>query len=184
MKITIKQFSGIIACNAILIGLAACSSSPAPWTRPDESPWSEKHAAAAQAVPTDDIIIDEPAPIMVVEPIAEPEPEPVMMTEPEPVPVAMPATPEDEVMAMDGKAFAVQVTAMNDIPSMNRYQARFGLEDLTVVKTDRNGSVIYVLLSLQPDRASANQAAADLEQKTGTKPWVRSIAGLQKIVVQ
>jgi septal ring-binding cell division protein DamX len=184
VKITIKQISGIIACNAMLLALAACSSSPAPWTRPDESPWSEKHAAAEQAVPADEIIIDEPAPVLVAEPMAEPEPEPVMMTEPEPVPVAMPATPEDEIMAMDSKAYAVQVTAMNDIPSMNRYQARFGLEDLTVVKTDRNGSVIYVLLSLQPDRASANQAAAELEQKTGTKPWVRSIAGLQKIVVQ
>lgn len=182
MKITIKQISGIIACIAIVIGLAACSSSPAPWTRPDESPWSDKHAAADQAAPIDDIIIDEPMPIMVEEPMVEPEPEPVMMAEPEPV--AMPMTPEEEVMSMDGKAYAVQVTAMNDIPSMRRYQMRFGLEDLSTVKTDRNGSVIYVLLSLHPDRASANDAAADLELKTGTKPWVRSIAGLQKIIVQ
>jgi septal ring-binding cell division protein DamX len=190
VKITIKQISGIIACNAILIGLAACSSSPAPWTRPDESPWSDKHAAAEQAAPVGDIIADEPAPVMESEPMTEPEPmaepesEPAMMAEPEPEPVAMPSTPEEEVMAMDGKSFAVQVTAMKDIPSMKRYQSRFGLEHLSVVKTDRNGSVIYVLLSLQPDRASANQAASELELKTGTKPWVRSIAGLQKIVVQ
>ena len=188
MKITIKQISGIIACNVMLIVLAACSSSPAPWTRPDESPWSDKHAAAEQAAPVGDIIADEPAPVMDSEPMTEPEPmaepesEPAMMAEPEPG--AMPATPEEEVMAMDGKSFAVQVTAMKDIPSMKRYQSRFGLEHLSVVKTDRNGSVIYVLLSLQPDRASANQAASELELKTGTKPWVRSIAGLQKIVVQ
>jgi len=182
VKITIKQLSGILACNAILIGLTACSSSPAPWTRPDESPWSEKHAAAEQSAPVDDIILDEPAPIMEVAPMAEPEPEPEMMTEPEPV--AMPATPEEEIMSMDGTAYAVQVTAMNDMASMRRYQSRFGLEDLTAVKTERNGSVIYVLLSLQPDRASANAAAADLESKTGAKPWVRSVAGLQKIVAQ
>lgn len=180
MKITIKQVSGIIACNALLIGLAACSSSPAPWTRPDESPWSEKHAATEEAVPVDDIILDEPAPIMAAEPMMEPEPE--MMTEPEPV--AMPMTPEEEIISMDGSSYAVQVTAMNDIPSMRRYQSRFGLEDLKTVKTDRNGSVIYVLLSLHPDRTSANRAAADLELTTGTKTWVRSIAGLQKIVVQ
>jgi septal ring-binding cell division protein DamX len=182
VKITIKQISGIIACNAILIGLAACSSSPAPWTRPDESPWSDKHAAAEKAAPADEVIIDEPAPIVAAEPIAEPEP--VVVAEPEPEPVAMPATPEEEIMSMDGSAFAVQVTAMNDMPSMRRYQSRFSLEDLKTVKTSRNGSVIYVLLSIHPDRASANKAAADLELKTGTKPWVRSIAGLQKIVVQ
>lgn len=160
----------------MLLGLAACSSSPAPWTRPDESPWSEKHNAAEQAAPVDDIILEEAAPVM--------EPEPVMFSEPEPEPVMMPATPEEEVMSMDDKAYAVQVAAMNDVPSMRRYQTRFGLEDLTTVKTDRNGAVIYVLLSLHQDRASANQAAAELELKTGSKPWVRSLAGLKKIVVQ
>ena len=184
MKITTKQISGIIASNVLLIALVACSSSPAPWTRPDESPWSDKHAATEQAAPADEIVINEPAPVIEAEPMAEPEPEPVMLTEPEPVPVAMPATPEEEIMSMDGSAFAVQVAALNDIASVRRYQTRFGLEDLTAVRTDRNGAVVYVLLSLHPDRASANKAAAELELKTGSKPWVRSVAGLQKIVAQ
>lgn len=184
MKITIKQIVGTFACSVMLIGLAACSSSPAPWTRPNESPWSDKHAAADQAAPVDDIILEEPAPIMDVEPVAEPEPVLIAEPEPEPEPVAMPATPEEEIMSMDSRAYAVQVAAMNNVPSMRRYQAKFGLEDLKTVKTDRNGSVMYVLLSLHPDRASANEAAVDLERKTGTRPWVRSVAGLQKIVVK
>ena len=50
------------------------------------------------------------------------------------------------------------------------------------MKTDRSGSIVYVLVDIHPDRSSANAAAADLEMKTGSKPWVRSVAGLQKIV--
>jgi septal ring-binding cell division protein DamX len=167
------------------IGLAACSSSPAPWTRPDESPWSDKHASVQQAASVDDIAIDEPAPVMDDEPMAEAEPVVMIEPEPEPMPVrvATPLSPEEQIMAMSSEAYAVQVTAMNDIPSVSRYQAKFGLEDLTTVKTERNGSVVYVLLSLQPDRNSANEAAAQLQRKTGSKPWVRSIAGLQKIVL-
>jgi len=52
------------------------------------------------------------------------------------------------------------------------------------VKTDRDGSAIYVLVSVHDDRVSAEQAAADLEQKTGSKPWIRSMAGLQKVAVE
>jgi septal ring-binding cell division protein DamX len=187
VKITIKQISVVLACNAMLIGLAACSSSPAPWTRPDESPWSDKHATTEAAVPVEEIIIDEPTPITEAEPMTESEP--VIMDEPEPFIMdepelaAQPMTPEEEIMSMSSDAYAVQVTAMNDIASVQRYQAKFGLEDLTTVKTDRNGSVIYVLLSLQKDRTSADVAAAELEMKTGSKPWVRSVAGLQKIVL-
>jgi cell division septation protein DedD len=43
---------------------------------------------------------------------------------------------------------------------------------------------MYVLVSPQDDRASANTVAAELEQKTGTKPWVRSIESLQKVIMQ
>ena len=52
------------------------------------------------------------------------------------------------------------------------------------VKTDRSGSIVYVLVDIHPDRASADAAAAELEVKTGSKPWVRSLGGLQAIAVQ
>ena len=183
MKITIKQVSGVIACATLVAGLAACSSEPAPWTRPDESPWGDKHASSEQAAPADEVIMEEPTTV-IVEPVAEPEPDMFAapeMAAPEPITTS---SPEDEIMAMDSGAYAVQLTAMNDIASMERYQKKYGLEDLSVVKTDVNGKVVYVLLSLHPDRADANMAAKKLQAKTGSKPWVRSVAGLQKIVVQ
>ena len=67
---------------------------------------------------------------------------------------------------------------------MEKFKASKGLDDLTVVKTDRSGEIIYVLVDVYPDRTSANAAAAELEIKTGSKPWVRSLAGLQAIVAK
>lgn len=183
MKITIKTIQGILISNILLAGLTACSSEPAPWTRPDESPWSEKHAAEEQSgaeevvVVEEPIMIEEPEPYMIEEPVAVVAA--VAVPEPEPVPLS----PEEQIMSMDS-GYAVQVFAGNALASIDRYRADNELEDMLAVKTDRDGSVMYVLVSTHPDRASANADAALLEQKTGTKPWVRSILGLQKVVYQ
>ena len=186
MKITIRKIQGILISNILLVVLTACSSEPAPWTRPDESPWSVKHAAA-EASAEDVAVVEEP--LVVMEP--EPMPELYMIEEPvavvaevavpeaEPVPMSA----EEKVMSMDA-GYAVQIFASTNMVSMDKYKAEKGLDDMLAVKTDRNGSVMYVLVSTHPDRASANLVAADLEQKTGTKPWVRSILGLQKVVYQ
>jgi len=91
-------------------------------------------------------------------------------------------TPEQEILAMPGSNYAVQVFASNTADSVEKYKNEKGLENLMSVRTDRSGSIVYVLVDVHPDRASANAAASDLEIKTGSKPWVRSIAGLQKIV--
>ncbi len=186
VKITIKKIQGILISNILLVGLTACSSEPAPWTRPDESPWSEKHAAAEAGI-EDVAVVEEP--IVVMEP--EPMPEMYMIEEPvavvaavavpEPEPVPMSA--EEQIMSMDA-GYAVQIFASTNMASMDKYKAEKGLEDMLAVKTDRDGSVMFVLVNTHPDRASANLDAADLEQKTGTKPWVRSILGLQKVVYQ
>ena len=186
MNITIKHMQGILLCSILTVGLTACSSEPAPWTRPDESPWSEKHAAA-EAGTEEVAVIDEP--IIMVEP--EPMPEPSRFDEPEPIvaaiavpePEPVPQSAEDHIMAMDS-GYAVQIFAASNMSSMDKYIANNGLEDMLSVKTDRDGSVVYVLVSTHPDRASANNVAAELEQRTGTKPWVRSILGLQKVVYQ
>ncbi len=182
VKITITKIQGILISNILLVGLTACSSEPAPWTRPDESPWSEKHAAADAsvddvAVVEEPLVVVEPEPYMIEEPVAVVAA--VVVPEPEPVPLSA----EEQVMSMDA-GYAVQIFASSNMASMDKYQAENGLEDMLAVKTDRDGSVMYVLVSTHPDRASANQAAAELEQKTGTKPWVRSILGLQKVVYQ
>jgi len=186
----------------VLGSLVACSTSQAPWSRPDDSPWSEKHAAAAQAAPADEVVYEqaviEPAPVETVV-VAEPEPMPV--TEPESVsqapsrfaePMAVQAeaivveelSPEARVEAMPAGSYAVQVYASATMKSMEKFQKARGLDDLTVLKTDRGGKTFYVLVDLHESRADAIDAAATLEQKINGQPWVRSVAGLKKILVK
>jgi septal ring-binding cell division protein DamX len=186
VKITTKHIQGILISNLLAFGLTACSSEPAPWTRPDESPWSEKHAAAKSssedlAVVEEPVVISEPEPVSETVVIEEPAPVVASVVVPEPEPV--PQSPEQQIMSLD-TGYAVQIYASTTMASMNKYKADHGLEDMLAVKTDRDGSIVYVLVSPHPDRASANLVAAELEQKTGSKPWVRSIEGLQKVVAQ
>ena len=186
MEITIKTIRGIAVTNLIILGLAACSSSPAPWTQADEDPWGSKHAAETSSAPADDTTLNDPVLL------ADPEPEPIVMQEPEPVvEVAVIApvmvedlTPEQEIMAMPASNYAVQVYASKTTESVEKFKSSKGLENLMTVKTDRSGSIVYVLVDVHPDRSSADAAAGQLEASTGSKPWVRSIAGLQKIVAQ
>lgn len=182
VKITIKKIQGILISNILLVGLTACSSEPAPWTRPDESPWSEKHADAEASVEDvtfveEPLVVVEPEPMMFEEPVAVVAA--VAVPELEPVPLS----PEEQIMSMDS-GYAVQIFASSNMASMDKFVANNGLEDMLAVKTDRDGSAMYVLVSPQPDRASANVVAAELEQRTGAKPWTRSILGLQKVVYQ
>ena len=186
MNITIRPIPGLLWVSLLIVGLSACSSEPAPWTRPDESPWSEKHAAADAGV-EEVAVIEEP--ILIVEP--EPMPELSRFEEPAPIvaevavpdPEPVPMTAEEQILSMDS-GYAVQIFASSNMDSMDRFASNNGLEDMLAVRTDRNGSVVYVLVSTHPDRDSANVVASELEQKTGTKPWVRSILGLQKVVYQ
>lgn len=190
MEITIKTIRGITVTNLIILGLAGCSSSPAPWTQAQDSPWESKYAAETQDVPPDVAVTDTTLNDPVL--LADPEPEPIVMQEPEAAPapevitpvVVQDMTPEQEIMAMPADSYAVQVYASKTTASMDRFKADKGLENLISVKTDRSGSIVYVLVEVHHDRAGANAAAADLEIKTGSKPWVRSIAGLQKIVAE
>lgn len=187
MEITIKKFRNVAVTNLIILGLAGCSSSPAPWTQADEDPWGSKRSAEADSVPSDEMVADTSLNDPVL--LADPEPEPIMMQEPEAAPapeviavVVEEQTPEQEILAMPGSNYAVQVYASKTSESVERFKADKGLENLMSVRTDRSGSIVYVLVDVHPDRATANAAASDLEMKTGSKPWVRSVAGLQQIV--
>lgn len=176
MKITIKKIQATLSSALILAGLAACSSEPAPWTRPDESPWSEKHAAASEEVVIveEPVVINEPEPVMIAEPVVI-----AAVAVPEPVP----QTPEEQIMAMNS-GYAVQIYASTRLASMDKFKSSNGLDDMLAVKTERNGSLMYVLVSPEQDRHTADMRANVLEQQTGTKPWVRSIESLQKVIIQ
>lgn len=189
MSITIKTIRGVAFTNLIILGLVSCSSSPAPWAQADDSPWGTKRASEAQDLPTDEAITDTSFNDPVL--LADPEPE-FIMQEPEAAPapeVIIPVvveelTPEQEIMAMSSSHYAVQVYAGNTKDSVDNFKAKNNLAELTTVKTQRSGSIYYILVDMHPDRATANAAAKTIEASTGTTPWVRSIAGLQKVVVQ
>jgi septal ring-binding cell division protein DamX len=195
MDILKKAIRGIAVSNVILIGLTGCSSTPAPWTQENDSPWGAKHAAEADTASSDggaDTSLNDPVLLADTEPEAAPAPEEaIVMQQPdaEPAPeVIVPVVVEGEpatqdIMSMLSSNYAVQVFAGNTVESVEKFKSKKDLPDLTTVKTDRSGSVVYVLVDIYPDRASANKAATELEIKTGSKPWVRSLAGLQKIAV-
>ena len=190
MDITIKIIRGVAVANLIILGLAGCSNTPAPWTQTQDenSPWGAKHAAEEATIPSDVAVSDTTLNDPVL--LADPEPEIVIMEEPIAAPapeVIMPVvveeqTPEQEIMALSGESYAVQVYASKTAESIEKFKDSKNLVELKTVKTDRSGSIVYVLVDIYPDRSAANAAAADLEMKTGSKPWVRSVAGLQKIV--
>mgnify|MGYP001056427197 CR=1 FL=1 len=193
MEITIKTIRNVALSNLIIFGLAACSSTPAPWAQANDDPWGSKRTSEAESVPADDAVSDTSYsdPILLADPEPEPMAEPIMMQEPEVAPapeviapVAIAQSAEDEIMSMPGSNYAVQVYASKAAESAERFKVDKGLDTLMTVKTDRSGSIVYVLVDIHPDRASANAAAGDLEARTGSKPWVRSVAGLQKIVAQ
>lgn len=176
-----------ISILGLLIGISGCTSTPAPWTQEDESPWGAKHQAEANSASSDTSLND---PVLLAD--TEPEEDVIVMQEPEAAPapeVIVPVVVEDDaesqdIMSMLSSNYAVQVFAGNTVASIEKFKKEKELPDLTTVKTDRSGSIVYVLVDIYPDRASANAAATELEIKTGSKPWVRSLAGLQKIAVQ
>ena len=194
MHITIKIIRGLTVTNLIIFGLAACSNTPAPWTQADDSPWGQKHEDEAQNISSDEVVSDTSLndPILLADPEPELEPEPIFMQEPEMAfvpeviaPVVVEEDPaEQDIMAMLSTNYAVQVYASKTDENVEKFKNSNDLADLITVKTDRSGSIIYVLVDIYPDRAAANAVAAELEIKIGSKPWVRSLAGLQKIAAR
>lgn len=187
MEITIKNIRNIAVANLIILGLVGCSSSPAPWTQAEDNPWGAKREAEAQDTLPDEVVTD----TSFSDPELLSDPEPIMMQEPELVEavVIVPVvvedlTPEQEIMAMPASNYAVQVYAGKSPDNVEKFKSANDLGNLMTVMTDRSGSIVYVLVDIYPDRSTANAAAADLEMKTGSKPWVRSVAGLQNIVAQ
>jgi septal ring-binding cell division protein DamX len=75
------------------------------------------------------------------------------------------------------------VLASKSAENIEKFKNSHDLNTLTTVKTNKSGSIIYVLVDIYPDRAAAETAAVELEKKTGSKPWIRQLAGLQEIAV-
>lgn len=206
MRITIKNVWGILICGAIFSGLTACSSSPSPWSaQGDDSPWKAKRDAEAENAPSDEFVTDapmeDPVPMDDMAPMEEqavteggeawpytPPAEEMPMEEPamaEPVAAASTmsaANSEEWAKNLPANQYLVQLFAGRVLGNVTRYQNTHGLTDARIVKTDRDGDVIHVLVHVEPDMASAQQYVSEAEAKTGSRPWIRSVRGLQKIL--
>ena len=190
MAVTTNTIRGGAVTNLFIFGLIGCSNTPAPWTQENESPWGAKHEAQKNQAASDEAVTDTSLEDPVL--LADPDVEAIVMDAPEAAPepeMIVPVVVEDapvnkDIMAMLSTNYAVQVFAGNTLESVERFKSQKDVTDLMTVKTDRSGSIVYVLVDVYPDRATADAAAAELEIKTGSKPWVRSLAGLQDIAVQ
>lgn len=186
MSKKIKSVLHLSLTSALSIVIVGCSGKPAPWTQVNDSPWEAKYEEKT----TSETTTESEDPVLLADTTEDNKPD--VIQEPEIAPetkVMVPVVVEEEpvnqgIMSMLSSNYAVQVYAGNTIASIEKYKKKYGLEHLTTVKTERSGSVVYVLVDIYPNRTLANSAATDLERTTGTKPWVRSLAGLQKIAVQ
>ena len=182
----------ISALSFVLCGLLMSGQAFSAWG--NDSPWSKKHDALKKQAVLDEVVIDAPVIEPVISYVAEPMPAVIEM---EPATVAVEIEPvyeppmqaeessqDGDILSLPSSHYAVQVYASSSTDNMDRYKSTKGLEDLTAVKTDRNGSPVYVLISLHEDRISAVEAASNLEQIIGSKPWVRSVGSLQAVVMQ
>ncbi|MCK5001831.1 MAG: SPOR domain-containing protein [Gammaproteobacteria bacterium] len=89
-----------------------------------------------------------------------------------------------DIMGASSTAYAVQVYAGRVLANVNRYQNSHALDDMQIVKTDHDGDIIHVLVGVYDDYQTAVRAAMDIEQSTGSTPWVRSVSGLQSMSVE
>lgn len=195
MKIRSNKIRAAVLTNLLALGLVACSSTPAPWSRPDTSPWTDKRAAESSAVPADEVVtqapVFEPEPVPIYEPLPVYEPEPVAEPTEVPEPMAYKAQSvvsdinnEQRILALPGNYFAVQAYAAATLESVEKFKADHGLDTMMAVETERNGKPIYVLVETFDTRSAALASADEVQSATGSKPWVRSVAGLQKVVKQ
>lgn len=122
---------------------------------------------------------------------AEPMQEPVEMqpmAEPEPMPMEEPAAPaamsiEAEVMSMPADYYAVQVFASVDIDRVYKFAEMNQLSVRYILPTVRDGITWHILLlDVYPDLSSAKSGLAEVEGTLSTKPWIRKLGSVQKLM--
>jgi septal ring-binding cell division protein DamX len=180
--------------------LAACSSEPSPWTK-QQSPWEQRRES--MQAPAADVYKDELASVDqgseptelsyqaeqvggyapgVMEPVPE---ESAAMMEPEPAPVAAPRsmTPEQEIMNQPASYYTIQVIASVDVDRVYKFAEQNQLSIRYVVPTQRDGVTWHVLLlDVYPDYASAQAAMQEVASTLPTKPWIRKVGSVQKLL--
>ncbi len=175
------------------VGLAACSSKPAPWAE-SSSPWDNR----AEESGVQPVVMDEPG-VEALEPIdiapgdgmmgleedimpmdAQAEMLEPVMEEP---PVAAPVMVSGNLAQQPANYYTVQVVASSSMGQLKDFARRNQLSDEWVAETSVNGKVWYVLmLGVYPSKTEAEQALASV-QGLETQPWVRTVGSVQSVMM-
>lgn len=175
------------------VGLAACSSKPAPWAE-SSSPWDNRaEESGVQPVVMDEPGVDALEPIdiapgdgmMGLEEDIMPMDAQAEMLEPvmEEPPVAAPVMVSGNLAQQPANYYTVQVVASSSMGQLKDFARRNQLSDEWVAETSVNGKVWYVLmLGVYPSKTEAEQALASV-QGLETQPWVRTVGSVQSVMM-
>jgi len=122
-------------------------------------------------------------------PDAEAEPQSSDVVEPEATETAAVASDteassaEQEILAMPGTDFTVQLFASVDIDRVYKFAEQNQISVQYVVPTVRDEVVWYVLLlDIYPDYSTAKASMDEVSPSLTTQPWVRSLGSVQKLI--
>lgn len=190
-NITTAGTMRLLIVTGMAIIFSACSSTgeKSAWGEKTVSPWAtggtiksgrdayEESQASEQGAISDQLAYDPYAPAP--EPVVEAEPMPV---EEAPV-VAEDMGAEQEIMGLPANYYTVQLIASVDIDRVYKFAEKNQLSVRYVVPTVRDGVTWHVLLlDVYPDLSSAKMARDDIAGRLTTKPWVRTIGSVQKLM--
>lgn len=196
----ISKNLGLILMAIGVVGLAACSSKPSPWSEQSSSPWANRDASAqqAEAAPVEEQspFVDQApaAESMTIEPMPMEESEPLPMTpetmapeEPammEPAPMMMESA-DGDIASQPPGYFTVQLVASSSMKNLNAFVQRHNLSDRWVAETIVDGKNWFVLLSgVYATRDEAAAALADARATLDTSPWIRTVGSVQAVMIK
>lgn len=187
MKIqTIQKLIISLGVAMMVATVSSCSSKPSPWTKKD-SPWGQGGSTVGGNAPAAEEYKDELS--AVEEPVdmdsrfgAEPM-DPYAPEDSAAMEVVDQAPADGDIMSLPANYYAVQVMASVDIDRVYKFAERNQLSVRYVVPTLRDGVTWHVLLlDVYPDFASAKAGVAEMEGLLPTKPWIRKVSSIQKLV--
>ena len=187
----------VLGVTSIVVLLSACSGAPekSAWGEKTASPWAaggsiksgrdayeeaqaaEASAGGAEGVVSEQLAYDPYAPAPAQEMPVE---EPAVIEQPV---VAQDMGIEQEILNQPANYYTVQLMASVDIDRVYKFAERNQLSVRYVVPTMRDGVTWHVLLlDIYPDLASAKIARDEMSGLLNTKPWVRTLGSIQKLM--
>ncbi len=93
---------------------------------------------------------------------------------------------QKELTELPADLFVVQLVAMDNHEKLASFRDVNELNDLTIVRVEKDGGLFYVLiLGVYESEAIARDASAELpDALAGTQPWIRKLGSLQTAMIR